>query len=275
MTHTLGRQHSEFYSQYPIQTIEITTVFWSYYDIGKGKDIIVIFPDIMGTYESWFAYLPLLSKTHRVVIPFYPPIADIEDMVVGLHTFLERKKITTYTLIGSSLGGLFAQMYVRKFPTEVETLFLLATGTSDKFFGIIVFFLFLIGLFLPEKLITYGVYILALLCLDFQKDGNGFWRTYLRDQIPKVDTKKNVLAWGRCVLQICWKHTFTSFDLKKWNKPIYLIESTNDLVFNPFTRGVLRRVYPNALCYTLPGAKHLIWINRFTEVSQILLKFIP
>lgn len=275
MAENLLKQLTKFRSHYAVQTLLINHLPWSYYDIGRKNNVIVIFPDIMGTYESWFEYIPQLSKTNRVVIPFYPPISDIDEMVESLHSFLKRKKITTFTLIGSSLGGFFAQIYVRKYPKEVEKLLLLATGTSDKFFGIIAFFLFLVGLFLPQKLITFGVYLIALLCLGVEKNEKKFWETYLFDQIKKVDTRKAMLAWGRCILQICWKYTFHANDLKEWNRPLYLIESTNDLVFNPFTRHTLRRIYPKAVCYTLHGAKHLIWINRFAQLSHIFLELIP
>lgn len=275
MQQSLSQQLSEFRSLYPIKTIKVKQNMWSYYDIGKSKDVIVIFPDIMGTYESWFLYIPLFPKKHRIIIPFYPPISDLKNMVSELHAFLQAQDVKSYILIASSLGGLFAQEYVREFPDEVERLLLIGTGTADKVLGIIGASLFATWFYLPEIWVKYFVYLAAYLSLSVTKEQKSFWLTYLKKQIWKVNTRQSLIAWGKCVLQLCWKYEFKPSDLKEWNKPIYLIESTNDLVFNPLTRRHLRNLYPQATCYTLINAQHLIWINRFAEVSKILFEFIP
>lgn len=261
--------------QHSPKTTQIHSRTWSYYDIGKGKQTIVLFPDIMGTYESWFEYMHLLSQTHHVIIPFYPPISNLDDMIESLHMFIAHCKVPSYSLIGTSLGGLFAQMYVRKYPHEVNKLLLIATGTADKVFGVIAAVLFLGGHIIPEIGMKWFVYITAFLSLNVSKEQKRFWMTYLKSQIWQVNTKPFMLAWGKCVLALCWRYKFSSSDLKTWNKPIYLIESNNDLVFNPLTRHHLRSIYPQATCYTLRGGNHLLWINRSSQVSEILQKFIP
>ncbi len=274
MKKNIAQEMQSFRTQYPIQSKQVDTLTWHYYDVGKGKDTIVIFPDIMGTYESWFPYIPLLSKTHRVIIPFYPPIADLEKMVESLHALLKSQHVTSYSLIGASLGGLFAQVYIRRYPKEITKLLLIGTGTADRVFGTIAAGLFLAGHILPEIGIKALVYIAALFSLSVEKEKKAFWTHYLREQIWKVNTKPFMLAWGKCVLQLCWKYNFTPSDLTEWNKPFYLIESNNDFVFNPITRNHLRSRYPRAVCYTLSGANHLLWINRFRSISEILREFI-
>lgn len=260
--------------QYQPKTVRINNITWSYYDIGNSQNVIVILPDIMGTCESWFIYLPLLLPTHRVIIPFYPAFSSLEEMTSSLHAFLQSCNIKSFSLIGSSIGGLFAQQYVRKYPNDVEKLLLIATGTADKTFGIILLGLFLGGSLLPEIAIKWFVYLAALFSLSVKHNDRPLWKKYIKEQIWKVNTKKSMFAWGKCILELCWQTTFTPLDLAHWAKPFFLVEANNDFVFNPLTRRHLRSLYPQATLHTIRGANHLIWINRSKEVSDILQKFI-
>lgn len=256
------------------KTLTLTEQTLFYYDYGAGTKTLVVFPDLMGTYESWFPLLTELQQTHRIIILTYPAEKNLTKLIIFLHELLQTLDIKHFDLIASSLGGLFAQKYIRRYPEEVEKLLLISTGTADWFFGAITAALYTTGLVMPEFVMKYIVYLAALFSLSVEKKKQAKEQQYLKQHIWQVDSRENLLSWGKCVLALCWKNTFRPTDLAAWNKPLFLVESDNDFVFNPITRWHLRSVYPQATKFLLHGANHLSLINKPEELKKILHKFI-
>src|SRR6195952_4674357 len=109
---------------------------YSYIDEGEGE-VLLCLHGLMGALSNWEAVIRDFSKQYRVIIPILP-IYDLPLLTTGVkslakyvHKFVKYKKLNNVTLLGNSLGGHVALIYVLSHPTYVKALVL--TGSSGLY----------------------------------------------------------------------------------------------------------------------------------------------
>lgn len=109
---------------------------FKYIETGAGEPIVLLH-GLFGGYGNFDAILHHFSKKYSVIIPKFPlyelEVADttVEGMVKYVEDFIVYKNLSQIHLLGNSLGGHVAQMYVLQHPEKVKTLLL--TGSSGLF----------------------------------------------------------------------------------------------------------------------------------------------
>ncbi len=107
-----------------------------YIDEGEGE-VLMLLHGLFGALSNWERVVNQFSKNYRVIIPLLPiyemPLreAGLEGLVKFLEKFLLMKNIEEMNLIGNSLGGHLALIYVLKNEKKVKKLVL--TGSSGLF----------------------------------------------------------------------------------------------------------------------------------------------
>lgn len=103
---------------------------------GEGK-IMLLLHGLFGALSNWEAVVHRFSGNFKVVIPMLPiydlPIreAGLEKLTEFLESFIAFKGYQSFDLMGNSLGGHMALMYVLKHPEKVDRMIL--TGSSGLF----------------------------------------------------------------------------------------------------------------------------------------------
>ncbi|MCF8253956.1 MAG: alpha/beta hydrolase [Bacteroidia bacterium] len=109
---------------------------FNYIDEGSGE-VLVLLHGLFGALSNWKDVLNHFSKNHRVVIPLMPIFEmnilklSVEGLANYIHDFIEYKEFQKVHLLGNSLGGHVALVYIKKYPQKVETLLL--TGSSGLY----------------------------------------------------------------------------------------------------------------------------------------------
>ncbi|HAI77346.1 MAG TPA: alpha/beta hydrolase [Microscillaceae bacterium] len=109
---------------------------FQYIDEGQGEPLLLLH-GLFGALSNWEFVLSEFSQTHRVIIPMMPiyqmPVrsAGLEMLTEFIEGFVNTQKLTGMTLLGNSLGGHIALMYVLRNPEKVNRLIL--TGSSGLF----------------------------------------------------------------------------------------------------------------------------------------------
>ena len=117
---------------YPI--IEIDR--FKYCEIGEGEPIVLLH-GLFGALSNFNDLIVHFSPKYNVFIPLLP-LFDLElddttvsGMVDYVEAFIEFKQLNHVHLIGNSLGGHIAQLYVLRHPEKVKSMTL--TGSSGLF----------------------------------------------------------------------------------------------------------------------------------------------
>ena len=122
-----------FTAKYPAQTITVDGAAYRYVRYGAGRDkTLVLLNGGMNTLEMWMDYVEPLSQKYDVLLFDYPQeLRTNQALVVGMHAFFAKLGISEPIFVGASDGGMVAQIYTQKYPTEVGGLVLVSTGGMD------------------------------------------------------------------------------------------------------------------------------------------------
>lgn len=109
---------------------------FEYLEVGEGETLMLLH-GLFGALSNFSDLIEKFRTTHKVVVPLLP-LFDLDILhtsVTGLakHVtqFIEHKGFDKVNLLGNSLGGHVALVYVLKHPEKVKSLIL--TGSSGLF----------------------------------------------------------------------------------------------------------------------------------------------
>ena len=109
---------------------------FNYLEEGTGEPLVLLH-GLFGALSNFKDIVDHFKKTHKVIIPLLPlfDLNILETSVAGLAKFvtkfIEHQNLKDIHLLGNSLGGHVALVYVLKHPERVKTLIL--TGSSGLF----------------------------------------------------------------------------------------------------------------------------------------------
>ncbi len=109
---------------------------FNYCEEGKGE-VIVLLHGLFGALSNFDRLIKHFSASYRVVIPLLPLYeleldeTTVNGMVDYVDEFITYKNYDKVHLIGNSLGGHIAQLYMLRKPQKVKTMTL--TGSSGLF----------------------------------------------------------------------------------------------------------------------------------------------
>jgi len=114
---------------------------FNYIDEGEGE-VLILLHGLFGALSNWKDVLNHLKSNYRVVIPLMPIFEmnilklSVEGLANFIHDFVEHKKFTSINILGNSLGGHVALVYLKKYPQKVNSLLLAgSSGLYENAFG--------------------------------------------------------------------------------------------------------------------------------------------
>ena len=109
---------------------------FSYIDEGEGE-VLLLLHGLMGGLSNWDKVIAEFSTRYRVLLPILP-IYDLPLLTTGVrtlskyvHKFVKFKQLSSISLLGNSLGGHVALIYVLAHPALVRSIIL--TGSSGLY----------------------------------------------------------------------------------------------------------------------------------------------
>ena len=109
---------------------------FKYLEEGEGEPLLLLH-GLFGALSNFSDLIQFFSKTNKVIVPMLPLFdLDLLHTSVGglqkfVYKFLESRNYTNIHLLGNSLGGHVALVYILKHPERIKSLTL--TGSSGLF----------------------------------------------------------------------------------------------------------------------------------------------
>lgn len=72
-----------------------------------------------GGYDFWWQQMNEFSPTYRVISVTYPPVDNLADLGKGIVAILDKEKVDSTVVVGSSLGGYLTQYLAAAYPQRV------------------------------------------------------------------------------------------------------------------------------------------------------------
>jgi len=267
-----------FRSTHEYKHLTVDGATWEYISCGQGKDALLLLTGGTGIGEAFFPHITAFENEYRIICPSYPPVPTFEGLVDGVMKILEVEGIHQVNIVGQSLGGILAQVIVRKYPDKVNKLILSHTTTKphsadqaiilkktkriEKALKIFSFLPFWIS----RPLFTRNI---SKLASTVNTEETEFWKAYFYEMFSYM-TKEHLLSHFMRILDFIQNYTFSKDDLASWLRKILILESENDQAISPSERDALKEMYPKAQVHTFHGTGHLtLALNREESIPVI------
>ena len=256
-----------FREAHPVRTLELRGVKWNYVIRGDGPETILFLHGMTGAYDIWWQQMEALQDEYRVISVTYPAVDALEEMEQGVMAVLKAEEVDHFYVVGSSLGGYFAQYLVKKYPNIIWGAVFANTfppndiiADNNKTIGALL-------PYLPEWL------VMNVLSGSIEKSvypASGYSelvRAFGLEQTYGRMSKTQVLGCYRCVIE-----PFETPDMAVLGIPVMIIEADNDPLVDESLREQLKETYPTAEVVTLSNG-HFPYLSMPEEYTSYLETF--
>jgi pimeloyl-ACP methyl ester carboxylesterase len=260
---------NSFRRRNPLKRHDSGGITWRYHDVGDGEDVVVFLHGMGSSGDIWFQQIEALKERFRCIAVTYPPLPNLDRLRFGILGILEKEKISSAHLVGSSMGGYLAQFLAAKEPARIRKVVLGNTFPPND----VIFRRAHMGVkyltWVPEWAILAGMRRNAERVLFPAAGDSELVKAYLYEQTCGLMRKPDVIARCACLCQ-----TFTPPDLDKLGIPALVIEADNDPLVDAGLREMLRSAYPSAAVRPFNSAGHFPYLNWAAEYTGALDEFL-
>jgi 2-hydroxy-6-oxonona-2,4-dienedioate hydrolase len=238
---------------------------FKYIEKGEGE-VMLLLHGLFGALSNWKGVLDHFSRRYKVVIPLMPIFEmnmlnlSVEGLANFIHEFVVYKNYSKLNLLGNSLGGHVALVYIKKHPELVHSLVL--TGSS-------------------------GLYENAM-GGSYPKKGD---REFIREKVeytfydPKAasdelidEVYETVNDRGKALRILMMaksaiRHNMRK-DIPRMNVPVCLVWGKNDHITPPEVGEEFNLLFPHSVLHLLDHCGHAPMMERPEEFNLIVDGFL-
>ncbi|MCU0442431.1 MAG: alpha/beta hydrolase [Bacteroidia bacterium] len=238
---------------------------FNYIEEGEGE-VLLLLHGLFGALSNWKDVLDHFSKQYKVVIPLMPIFEmnilqlSVDGLASFIHDFIEYKQYQKVNLIGNSLGGHVALVYIKKHPQKVNSLIL--TGSSGLYENAM-------GGSYPKK--GDKAFIREKVALTFY-DPKTATDELVEEVYQTVNDKGKVLRI-LMMAKSAIRHNMRK-DIPGFSQPTCLIWGKNDTITPPEVGEEFKQLLPNAELHLLDECGHAPMMEQpklFNEIASSFL----
>lgn len=238
---------------------------FSYIDEGEGE-VLLLLHGLMGSLSNWGDVVEEFKSRYRVLIPMLP-IYDMPLLTTGVkslskfvHKFIKYKGLNNITLLGNSLGGHVALVYVLAHPENIKAMVLTgSSGLYENAFG---------GSFprresidfVREK-VQYTFYDPAVATDELVND------------VYKLINDRHSVIRLLAMAKSAIRHNMKK-DLHKMHIPVSLIWGKNDKITPPEVALEFNEFLPDSELHWIDKCGHAPMMERPQEFNKLLTAFL-
>lgn len=238
---------------------------WSYWRGGEPGETVFWLPGALGVGEFAFPQALALAPQFRILLPDYPAVPDLKNLVQGLVALLDRERVDAAHLVGGSFGGMVAQHFARAHPDRVLSLLLSHTTAPDPSF-MRAALVRIVSVVLPERpyraLFRWRLRRAVLV-------GDPFWATYFDEITRRLDK-------AALVSRVKLASEFLQTELRPTRAVhrVLIAYSDADPLMPASNVAELCRLYPKAERYMFTGTGHSAPLLRPEEYVRVVRQFL-
>ena len=238
---------------------------FSYIDEGEGE-VLLLLHGLMGALSNWEKVIEEFSSEYRVIIPILP-VYDLPLLTTGVktltkyvHKFVRYKKLKNVTLLGNSLGGHVALIYVLAYPSVVKAMVLTgSSGLYENAFG---------GSF-PKR----GSYDFIKEKVEYTFYDPATATKELVDDVFRIINDRHSVIRILAMAKSAIRHNMKD-DLSKITIPVSLIWGKDDKITPPEVAIEFKEELPNSELYWIDKCGHAAMMEQPEEFNKLLRQFL-
>lgn len=263
-----------FRSAHSVREATVGGARWAYLDAGAGPETLVVLPGGLRLAEPAFDIIEALAGERRIIVPDYPPLATLEALADGLAGLLAQLGAVRVDLMGSSLGGMVAQVFARRHSERLHRLILVTTFPPrlER----------VASLRRQRRLVSWlpGWLLRRVMTRAYQSfttpspADKAFWDAYMAEAVATRLTRADFLATQANVIDFHARYRFAPGELGEVEGRSLVLDSDDDPVVTLDEREALRALYPSASHRRLAGAGHTMFLSQPEPAIAALRAFL-
>src|SRR5512146_1480500 len=235
----------DFRNAHPYFCFQSNGLNWRYQKDGSGERAILFLAGGIQYGEAWFRYMNHFKDRYRVLAVTYPDeVQQIVDVIDALERLCQIERLETLSVVGTSLGGMIDQVFVRRSPQRVSHLVIANTSHPDPQYSKRLQSRLPLVRLMPTALMHYLTQKrLTQYSNPSHRETKSFYDAYLIEHSLYFTTRAWIANHYRLIIDFCTHEHFTAADLASWGGKALLVESEDDL-FPESTRERLHALYP-------------------------------
>ena len=237
---------------------------FNYIDQGEGE-VLLLLHGLFGALSNWQDVLNHFSKNYRVVIPLMPIFEmnilklSVEGLANFIDEFIEYKGFKKVNILGNSLGGHVALVYIKKHQGKVNSLLL--TGSSGLYENAF-------GASYPRK--GDKEYLRQRVSLTFYDPKST--TDELVDEVYETIQDKGKLLRILTMAKSAIRHNMRK-DLPGFMMPVCLIWGKQDTITPPEVCDEFHELLPNSEKHFIDKCGHAPMMEQPLEFNRIADQF--
>lgn len=238
---------------------------FKFVETGSGEPLVLLH-GLFGALSNFKDIIDYFSNSYKVVVPMLPLFElDIFHTSVGglakyVHRFMEARNYSNVNLLGNSLGGHVALVYILKHPERTKTLTL--TGSSGLFESGM-------GDSYPKR--GNKEYIRKKSELTFYDPAMA--TDELVNEVFEITNNRikviKIIALAKSAIR-----NNLGTELNRIKQPTCLIWGSNDTVTPPFVANEFNKLIPNSEVHFIDKCGHAPMMEVPSEFNVILEQFL-
>jgi pimeloyl-ACP methyl ester carboxylesterase len=238
---------------------------FSYIDEGEGE-VLLLLHGLMGALSNWEEVVEEFRSKYRVIIPILPiyemPLitTGVRSLSKFLHRFIKFKELSNITLLGNSLGGHVALIYVLAHPENIKAMVLTgSSGLYENAFG---------GSFPRRESIDF-----VREKVQFTFYDPAVATDELVNDVYKVVNDRHCVVRLLAMAKSAIRHNMKK-DLHKMDLPVSLIWGRDDKITPPDVAVEFSELLPNAELHWIDKCGHAPMMEHPQEFNRLLTGFL-
>jgi 2-hydroxy-6-oxonona-2,4-dienedioate hydrolase len=238
---------------------------FKYIEVGEGEPLVLLH-GLFGALSNFRDLIEYFRQSYKVIVPILPLLEmDLLHTSVGglqkyVHKFIDHRNYNNIHLLGNSLGGHVALIYILKHPEHVKSLIL--TGSS--------------GLFESGMGDTYPKrgdkeYIRKKTALTFHDPAMA--TDDLVNEVFEITNNRikviKIIALAKSAIR-----NNLGEELTQIKQPTCLIWGNNDSITPPFVAEEFKRLIPNSELHFIDKCGHAPMMEVPGEFNKVLDSFL-
>lgn len=236
-----------------------------YIDEGEGE-VLLLLHGLFGSLSNWADVLDTYSKDYRVMVPLLPiydmPLktAGLQYLTQFIEEFVDHFQLKNINLLGNSLGGHLALLYILKHEENVNRLVL--TGSSGLFEHSM-------GGSYPKR----GSYEYVKEKIQYTFYDPEVATKELVDEIFEVTRSIPKCLRIVAIAKSAQRHNL-AHEIPKIKVPTLLVWGLNDTITPPFVAYDFNRLIPNSELRFVDQCCHAPMMEKPQEFNHLLSQFL-
>lgn len=207
---SIKSEYEKFKKCTSLETEFINKTEWEFVKTGRGKDTLLILNGGLRVAESAFRYINLFKDDFNILVPSYPSIKSIDELIEGVEVLLKKYGVGKIFVLCQSYGAIVGECFIKRFPQQISKIVISGAAPLEISFRekLIINFRTLLIKTLPGKIVSQIYKKNLLKVIDYNPEDASFWMEYLDYLFENFLSKKDALSHFQSTIEAIKKYSY-------------------------------------------------------------------